>query len=133
MPDFVFDALGLVGVVFYIGTYGALQFGLIRSTSLTYSIGNLLASSLVLASLLHDFNAASAIVNGIWIAISLVGLVRVGILLHRQRFTPEEEAIRSGLLDGMSLPLARSFFDLGEWADLEPGFQLTQQEDGKLK
>lgn len=127
MPDAVFDVLGMVGVVFYIGTYGALQFGIIRGTSLTYSIGNLLAASLVLASLLHDYNAASAIVNGIWIAISLVGLVRVGIMLHRQRFTPEEEAIRLGLLDNMSKPMARMFFDLGEWIDLESGFQLTQQ------
>lgn len=127
MSEFAFDLLGFVGVVFYLGTYGALQFGLIRGSSIAYCLGNLLGASLLMASLVNDYNQASLIVNTIWILISLVGLWRVVRMILRQRFTAEEEAIRQGLLSKMPLSQARTFFDLGEWVDLEPGFQLTEQ------
>ena len=125
MPDLFFDICGILGVVFYIGCYGALQFGLLRGSSLAYTIGNLLASSLVLVSLTRDWNQASAVVNAIWIAISLVGLTRIYLGYRRLRFTPEEEAMRRAVLAEMPKPMARVVLDAGDWTDLEEGHGLT--------
>ncbi len=127
MSDLIFDVCGILGVVFYILSYGALQFGLVRGSSLIYTMGNLAASSLVLVSLLHDWNQASAIVNGIWIAISLVGLTRIYISYRRLRFTDKEEAMRHSVLGDMPKPLARAFFDAGDWTWLPEAHALTRE------
>ncbi len=75
--------VGLSGTVLYIGSYFLLQAGKIRGESITYSILNLLAASLVLFSLSYKFNLASTLIQVSWILISLIGLAR--ILIQKQR------------------------------------------------
>jgi len=127
MPDLFFDICGILGVVFYIACYGALQLGLLRGSSLAYTMGNLAASSLVFVSLLHDWNQASAIVNGIWISISLMGLVRIYLAHRGLRFSSEEEAMRQEVLASMPKPMARMLLDAGTWVDLPQHHVLTRE------
>jgi len=69
--------VGLSGTALYIGSYFLLQAGKIRGDSVTYSVLNLLAASLVLFSLSYKFNLASTLIQISWILISLVGLARI--------------------------------------------------------
>ena len=71
-----YDVVGLLGVVFYVASYSALQFGKLDGNSAFYCILNGLAATLVLISLSKDFNLASAIIQIVWITVSLCGLFR---------------------------------------------------------
>ena len=76
----IYDSIGLLGVCFYIGSYSALQFGRIDGNSITYCLLNGSAASMVLVSLLFsDFNLASAIIQIVWITVSMCGLCRYWI------------------------------------------------------
>ncbi len=72
----LFDLVGMFGVLFYIGSYAALQLGRLDGNSLAYSLLNGCAASLVLISLTRNFNLASAVIQILWITISLVGIWR---------------------------------------------------------
>lgn len=127
MPKWLFDAAGLGGVVVYLGSYAALQAGLIRGTGYAYASFNILAASLVLISLAQSFNLSSAIIQASWIAISLVGMTRFYLINRKVRFSPEELELL-----GDSLPLspradARSFFDAGHWEELPSGTVLMTE------
>ncbi|MEM6275893.1 MAG: hypothetical protein AAF714_03015 [Pseudomonadota bacterium] len=67
--------IGVAGFVCYIGAFGAVQFGYLDGNSTAYSLGNILAASLVAVSLLEEFNLSSALIQGSWIVIGVVGLV----------------------------------------------------------
>ncbi len=71
-----YDVIGLLGVLFYVASYSALQFGKLDGNSIYYCVLNGIAASLVLVSLTKDFNLASAIIQIVWISVSLCGLVR---------------------------------------------------------
>ncbi|OED42800.1 hypothetical protein AB833_05565 [Chromatiales bacterium (ex Bugula neritina AB1)] len=71
--QFLYDMIGLLGVLCYVCSYGALQLGRIDGNSLQYCIANGCAATLVLISLCNDFNLASAIIQVVWITVSLVG------------------------------------------------------------
>lgn len=73
----LFDVVGLFGVLFYIGSYGALQLGRINGHSLLYSGLNATAAILVLISLYKDFNLASVLIQITWISVSLAGATRL--------------------------------------------------------
>ncbi len=49
-------ALGMLGVVIYVGSYAAMQLGFVKGQSYTYSILNTAAPALVLLSLMDQFN-----------------------------------------------------------------------------
>lgn len=127
MPDSFYNICGFVGALLFMSAYAALQFGLVRGSSITYTVANLIAASLLLISLVQDFNAGSAVVNSVWIVISIIGLVRIYRQLRRLRFSEDEETLRMALLPNMPKTLARAFFDLGNWAYLEAGHTLTEQ------
>lgn len=80
----VFEISGLLGVALYVGNYGALQLGLLDGNSMRYTILNGSAASLVLISLLQDWNMASALIQIMWIGISIVGICRA-LIKRRQR------------------------------------------------
>lgn len=82
----LFQITGLIGVAFYLGSYAALQFEILISSGVAYSVCNFLASSCVLISLFESFNLSSAIIQISWIAISIFGIMR---LLSKQRETEE--------------------------------------------
>ena len=69
--------VGVAGFIFYLLAYGLLQVGRTSGRSYSYVLLNLLAASLVLISLIHQFNLASLLIQISWIVISIVGLTRI--------------------------------------------------------
>ncbi|MBI1416211.1 MAG: cyclic nucleotide-binding domain-containing protein [Limimaricola sp.] len=118
---------GLLGVVLYIGSYAALQFGLVRGNGFTYATANLLAAALVLVSLVGAFNLSSAIIQTVWIVISLTGILRMVILERTTRLTPEEQAFIASKFPGMARPAARRFLDAGGWFEAAAGTDLATE------
>ena len=72
----IFDVSGLLGFAAYLGSFGALQFGLLDGNGKTFAWINVFAASLVLISLYDAFNLASALIQISWIIIGYVGIVR---------------------------------------------------------
>lgn len=71
-----FDIIGSIGVATIIGTYVALQLGKIKSEQLSYSIFNVLGASLIIFSLVFNFNFSAFIVEFFWVLISIYGIVK---------------------------------------------------------
>ena len=69
-----YDLVGSIGVAIIILTYIALQLEKIRSESLFYSLLNALGASLIIISLLYNFNFPAFIVEFFWLLISLFGI-----------------------------------------------------------
>ena len=80
-PALVLEALGILGVVIYMGSYVLLNAGYITGQGYHYTLMNMAAAICVLASLSQSFNLASAMIQICWIAISLFGLAK----LRRER------------------------------------------------
>lgn len=72
----VLQAVGVIGFIFYIAGFAALQFGLLDGNGSAYTILNILGASCVLLSLLSAFNLASLLIQVSWISIGLFGLAR---------------------------------------------------------
>ena len=70
------DLLGIIGVVLILATYMLLQLGKQSATSFLYSATNGLGASLILVSLIYDFNLSAFIIEAFWLLISLYGIVR---------------------------------------------------------
>jgi hypothetical protein len=70
------DFLGNVGVVLITIDYLLLQLNRINSNSLSYSLLNAVGASLIIISLIFNFNLSAFIMEAIWVVISLFGLVR---------------------------------------------------------
>jgi len=73
----IYDFAGNAGVAMIIGTYLLLQLNKISSMQLLYSGLNALGSTLIMISLLIDFNLSAFAVEAFWLAISFVGIIRV--------------------------------------------------------
>jgi hypothetical protein len=69
-----FDLISSIGVGVIILTYIALQFEKIRSDSLFYSLLNAVGASLIIVSLIYNFNFSAFIVEFFWLLISLFGV-----------------------------------------------------------
>ncbi len=70
----IYDVLGNIGVFLIILTYFLLQIRKLSSESLLYSALNALGASLIVVSLLFDFNLSAFIVEAFWVIISLIGI-----------------------------------------------------------
>jgi len=70
------DFLGNIGVVLIIIDYLLLQLNRISSNSLSYSLLNAAGASLIIISLLFNFNLSAFIMEATWVLISLFGLYR---------------------------------------------------------
>ena len=127
LTDEAFNAAGLAGVVLYLASYALLQAGVLRGSGYAYAVLNLGAASLVLLSLTVAFNMSSAIIQVSWIAISLMGLARLAWMNGRVRFSPEENAMLTGVFPDMPRTIARRFLNLGTWMKAEPGTILTEE------
>ena len=84
------DFIGNVGVVVLMIAYLMLQLNKLRSDGLAYSLLNVVGASLVIVSLLFDFNLSALLMEVFWVLISLVGIYRHFRL----------KALRSQTLDG---------------------------------
>jgi paired small multidrug resistance pump len=70
------DFLGNIGVVLIIIAYLLLQLNRVCSNSLSYSLLNAVGASLIIISLIFNFNLSAFIMEAIWVVISLFGLYR---------------------------------------------------------
>jgi len=69
-------AVGFVGVALIVAAYFANQQGWLRSDDWRYPLANLIGSLLIMVSLWQAWNFPSAVIEVIWIAISVYGLAR---------------------------------------------------------
>lgn len=71
----VLELIGVLGFLCYIGAFGSVQVGLMDGNGSVYCLVNILAAVLVATSLTAEFNLASALIQGSWIIIGLLGLI----------------------------------------------------------
>jgi multidrug transporter EmrE-like cation transporter len=86
----VLDLIGNIGVVILIITFLMLQLNKLPSDGLAYSLLNAIGASLIVVSLLVDFNLSALLMEVFWVLISFVGIYRYFRL----------KALRSETLDG---------------------------------
>lgn len=84
------DFVGNVGVVILMITYLMLQLNKLPSDGLAYSLLNAIGASLIVISLLFDFNLSALLMEVFWVLISFVGIYRYFRL----------KALRSETVDG---------------------------------
>ena len=84
------DLIGNIGVVVLVITYGALQLNKLSSDGLAYSLLNAAGASLIVVSLIYDFNLSALLMEVFWVLISLLGISRYFRL----------KSLRSQTLDG---------------------------------
>ena len=70
------DLVGNVGVVILMVTYLLLQLNKISSDDLMYSLLNAVGASLIVISLLVNFNLSALLMEVFWVLISFVGIYR---------------------------------------------------------
>jgi len=75
--DFIYNALGIIGVGLIVIGFFLIQTGKIASTDLVYPLLNFAGALLHLVSLYRFYNLASVIIEIFWIAISVYGLIKV--------------------------------------------------------
>ena len=73
----VHDFVGFIGAIILMVAFLLLQLGRLSSNAIAYSVMNAVGASLIVFSLLFDFNLSAFIIEVFWIAISLLGLFRV--------------------------------------------------------
>ena len=84
------DLVGNIGVVVLMIAYLMLQLNKLRSDGLAYSLLNAIGASLIIISLLYDFNLSALLMEIFWVLISFVGIYRYFRL----------KALRSETIDG---------------------------------
>jgi hypothetical protein len=84
------DLVGNLGVVALMVAYLMLQLNKLRSDGLAYSLLNAIGASLIIISLLYDFNLSALLMEVFWVLISFVGIYRYFRL----------KALRSETIDG---------------------------------
>ena len=70
------DFVGNVGVVVLMIAYLMLQLNKLNSAGLAYSLLNAIGASLIIVSLVYDFNLSALVMEVFWVLISLVGIYR---------------------------------------------------------
>ncbi len=70
------DLLGIIGVVLILATYMLLQLEKLSAMSFIYSATNGLGASLILVSLIYEFNLSAFIIEAFWLLISVYGMAR---------------------------------------------------------
>ena len=70
------DLIGNIGVVVLMVAYLMLQLNKLRSDGLAYSVLNAAGASLIIVSLLVNFNLSALLMEVFWVLISFVGIYR---------------------------------------------------------
>jgi len=70
------DLVGNAGVVVLMIAYLMLQLNKLRSDGLAYSVLNAVGASLIIVSLVVDFNLSALLMEVFWVLISFVGIYR---------------------------------------------------------
>lgn len=72
----VMDLVGNIGVLMLMVTYLMLQLDKIKSADLSYSVLNAVGASLIVASLVVNFNLSAMLMEVFWVLISFIGIGR---------------------------------------------------------
>jgi hypothetical protein len=70
------DIFGIAGVILLVITYLLLQVNKLPSAGLLYSLLNAIGASLIILSLLDNFNLSAFLMEAFWVLISLIGVIR---------------------------------------------------------
>ncbi|HEY2962111.1 MAG TPA: hypothetical protein VGJ37_06815 [Pyrinomonadaceae bacterium] len=70
------DLVGNIGVVLLMIAYLMLQLNKLRSDELAYSLLNAIGASLIVISLLVNFNLSALLMEVFWVLISFIGIYR---------------------------------------------------------
>ena len=70
------DVIGNIGVVIIVVAYLMLQLDRIKSSDLAYSVMNAVGASMIVASLIVDFNLSALLMEVFWVLISFIGIGR---------------------------------------------------------
>jgi len=127
LRDWAPDAMGALGLLLYLGSYLALQLGLIRGDDWVFPTFILAAALSMILSLTARFNPFSMMVEVAWAAISVIGLIRLYIIYKYFRFNDEEQAAAKRLMPGLAKDRVRKLLSLGNWNDVSPGHVLIRQ------
>lgn len=76
------NLIGIFGVILVLIAYLLLQFEKVPAISFSFPFMNFLGSSLILFSLFFEWNLPAALIEGAWVVISLIGLVRWWLRRH---------------------------------------------------
>jgi Na+-translocating ferredoxin:NAD+ oxidoreductase RnfD subunit len=71
-----FVATGVLGTAVIVAAYFANQSGRLRSDDRRYPLANLVGSLMILASFYSAWNLPAALIEVLWAAVSLYGLLR---------------------------------------------------------
>jgi hypothetical protein len=80
------DVVGIIGVAIIVVAYLLLQLERLKGTDLSYSVMNAVGASLIVASLIVDFNLSALLMEVFWVLISCIG---IGRHLRLKRSDPE--------------------------------------------
>ena len=72
----VLDFVGNIGVLILMVAYLLLQLNKLRSDDLAYSLLNAIGASLIVLSLLVNFNLSALLMEIFWVLISFIGIYR---------------------------------------------------------
>lgn len=126
--DMIFELAGFIGVVLYVGAYAALQLGLMRGATYVYALVNLAAAAFVLISMTNAINLYSAMIQAIWIFLSIAGIARLLIIEYIVRFTAEERAFLDSKLPALDKENARALMRAAVWSDGAPDEPLILED-----
>lgn len=68
--------MGVLGFFTYLSAFAAVQFGRMDGNGLGYALSNMLAATLVGASLLAEFNLSSALIQASFLIVGAFGVLR---------------------------------------------------------
>ena len=127
IPSEIFNAIGIIGVIFYMGSYAALQCGFLQGRGYAYLAYNALAASCVLISLIDSFNFSSLLIQVSWIAISAYGIVRLFLLRRHSQYTKEELDLLQYTMPDLPKEFWRRFLNLCEFKEGYAGDVLIRE------
>ena len=119
--------IGMLGVFLYVFAYALLQLGSLRADTYRFCLLNGLGGLCVLISLSHAFNFYSAVIQLLWVALSVIGMVRLWLIRRRLHFSADEEAFLADALPGIERADARALLDRAQVLEIEPAVELTEQ------
>lgn len=121
------DLAGTIGVALYLGSYAALQLGLIRGQGYLYPCLNMGAAAFVIVSLVDSFNLPSLAIQVSWIAISGFGIVRFFVRSRANIYSAEQRRLVDSKLSALQPHQVRRFLAAGTWANFPEGLRVTEQ------
>lgn len=77
------DVVGVAGVLVVLAAYAAAALGRLDVKGALSLFANFFGASLILLSLVVDFNLSAVLMEGSWAVVSLAGLVRLVVLRRR--------------------------------------------------